>query len=626
MYFQKDKTGTLFEKDRMSGNIGVSSALPAAMANGMHHDESNSHENQWYNQDFEGFRISEHPLYAKRQLRIVCVGAGATGLQFAYKAERLLEKVDLQIYEKNSDIGGTWLENRYPGCTCDIPSHAYQFTWARNPHWSRYYSSSAEIWQYFKDIATKFNLEKYIKFKSSVKSAIWNEEKAQYDLKVETADGTMCDDYCDILISGSGILNSWKYPDIPGLDAFKGKLMHSAAWDPDYDLSGKTVAVIGGGSSAVQLIPSIQPHVQKMTAFLRSGAWITANFGAKYADKDGANFNYSQEQKTEFEKDGNAYSQYCRDVEGELNRKFSLLHTQDKEQLDARSSTTELMAQQLNADPRLTKALIPKFALGCRRMTPGSGYLTSLTKDNVETIHESVVRLTETGVVDESGREHQVDVVVCATGFDTSFTPHFELHGRQGADIKKQFGDFPVGYLGITVENFPNFFSKYFVWFCGGSRPMLTRVTVLIGPNGPASHGSLLQVLEWYTRYVFQMIDKFQSEGIRTFEVKGSVIKDHYNYTHELMKRMVWSSGKPTCLRILAVLDAIIVLTLRFVPHRSMSLLVQKWQSPRARNSDLSRESAALFRAAEKCTMGGLRSHLFVIKQISIFRQRVHIL
>lgn len=161
-----------------------------------------AHENEWYNQDFDGYRVTEQPLHAKRHLRIVCVGAGAAGLQIAYKAERALSDIDLQIYEKNSDVGGTWLENRYPGCTCDIPSHSYQFTWARNPNWSHYYSGSEEIWRYFKDVAVKYGLEKYIRFKSTVDSAVWDEEQGKWKVTVLEPDGTQIEDCCDILISG----------------------------------------------------------------------------------------------------------------------------------------------------------------------------------------------------------------------------------------------------------------------------------------------------------------------------------------------------------------------------------------------------------------------------------------
>ena len=211
-----------------SQNIMVIGGAPDP---GMIPDSDAPHENQWYNgRDFDGYRISESTLHTRRHLRIVCVGAGASGLQLAYKAERLLQDVELQIYEKNGDIGGTWLENRYPGCTCDIPSHSYQFTWARNPNWSHYYSSSEEIWQYFKDVAVKYNLEKYVKFNTAVDSATWDEESGQWKLKLVDPDGAPFDDYCDILFNCSGVLNSWKYPDIPGLDQFKGKFMHSARW------------------------------------------------------------------------------------------------------------------------------------------------------------------------------------------------------------------------------------------------------------------------------------------------------------------------------------------------------------------------------------------------------------
>ncbi|KAF9883658.1 hypothetical protein FE257_003092 [Aspergillus nanangensis] len=481
-----------------------------------------THENSWYNQDFDGYRITEQPLYTKRRLRIICVGAGATGLQLAYKAERLLQNVELQIYEKNTDVGGTWLENRYPGCTCDIPSHSYQFTWARNPNWSHYYSSAPEIWQYFKDVSDRYDLARYIQFQTAVQSAAWDEDQGKWMLQLHGPDGAFADS-CDILVSASGVLNSWKYPDIPGLEKFRGKLMHSATWDGSYDLTGKTVAVIGGGSSAVQIIPSIQPKVKRVTAFLRSPVWITTGFGAKHAGPGGTNFAYSEEQIKTFNEDPASHVQYCRDVEGELNKRFTLMHSLGRDQRNSRDLIAGIMEEQMGHDARLAEKMIPDFALGCRRMTPGSGYLQSLTEANVDVVHESAVELTETGIIDESGVEHNVDVVICATGFDTSFTPHFKVLGRNGAEIHDQFGEFPVGYLAIMAENFPNMF-------------------MFMGPNGPASHSSILPIMEWMTRYAFQVIEKVQTENIKSFEPKRGAIKDLYNHTHELMKRLVWSS------------------------------------------------------------------------------------
>ncbi|PSS16494.1 hypothetical protein M430DRAFT_50875 [Amorphotheca resinae ATCC 22711] len=487
-------------------------------------DEGAVHENEWYNQDFDGYRISEQPLFTKRRVRLVCVGAGASGLQVAYKAERVLKDVDIQIYEKNKDVGGTWLENRYPGCTCDIPSHSYQFSWARNPAWSRFYSSSKEIWQYFKDVATKFDLEKYIKFEHKIESARWNEDRGVWVLSVRAPDHTIFSDECEILVNGSGILNSWKYPDIPGLASFKGKLMHSAQWDDTYDLTGKTVAVIGGGSSAVQIIPCIQPVVKKLIPFLRSPVWITSGFGAKFAGPGGTNFDYSEEQIKSFKEDPEAYDRYCRDLEGELNKRFTLMHLKSNDQKVSRNLVADNMSEQLGYDERLTSHLIPNFGLGCRRMTPGPSYLQSLTRENVEVVARDVTALTENGIVDASGAERKVDVVICATGFDTSFSPHFECIGRDGKSLKDQFGDFPKAYLGVMANNFPNLF-------------------LLIGPSGPASHGSILPILEWHTRYMFDMVVKLQQENIKCFDPKAEAVREFYNHTHELMKRLVWSSA-----------------------------------------------------------------------------------
>ncbi|KAK0109702.1 hypothetical protein ONS95_002381 [Cadophora gregata] len=424
-------------------------------------DSTTAHENPWYNQDFDGFRVSEQPLFQRRPIRLVCVGAGATGLQIAYKAERLLKDVTLQIYEKNSDIGGTWLESRYPGCTCDIPSHCYQFNWHRNPNWSSFYSGAEEIWRYLKEVATTYDLEKYVKFDTAVEKAVWQEEEGVWQLTLVSSDGSRFEDTCEVLVNGTGVLNAWKYPDIPGIKDFEGKLMHSARWDSAYDLKGKTVAVIGGGSSAVQIVPQIQPIVGKLIPFLRSPVWITPGLAAKFAGPGGTNFKYSLSQLKEFNTDPSALDKYCREMEGALNKRFTMLHNESEDQKNSRNLITDLMSKQLNNDPRLTSKIIPNFPLGCRRLIPGSGYLQSLTKENVSVITSSVAKFTKKGVIDETGLEHEVDVVICATGFNVSFVPQFEVIGRGGKSLKEEFGELPKTYLAVTAPEFPNLFCKF---------------------------------------------------------------------------------------------------------------------------------------------------------------------
>lgn len=206
------------------------------------------------------------------------------------------------------------------------------------------------------------------------------------------------------------------------------------------------------------------------------------------------------------------------------------------------------MSTQLNNDPTLTSQLIPDFALGCRRMTPGSGYLQSLTKDNVSVITSSVTKFIEKGVMDETGQEHEVDVVICATGFNASFTPHFEVIGRGGKSLKEEFGEMPKTYLAVTAADFPNLFRMLL-----SSPPLISlrclRITadakyvVLLGSNGPVSHGSVLPIFDWHTRYMFSMIHKLQTENIKSFTPKPACVDEFFNYTHELMKRLAWSAS-----------------------------------------------------------------------------------
>ncbi|KAK4938333.1 hypothetical protein LTR10_021217 [Elasticomyces elasticus] len=483
------------------------------------------HENDWYQSVFssDGYSIQEQPLHACRPMRMLIVGAGAAGLQIAYKALRQLSRVTFTIYEKNADVGGTWLENRYPGCTCDIPSHSYQFSFWRNPDWQSYYAGAEEIRQYLKTFAVQNGLEEFIQFRHTVQETRWDQDKGVWRLKGRRPDGTEFCDEGEILASCHGVLNSWKYPDIPGIDAYKGHVVHSAAWNDNVALTGKRVAVVGGGSSAVQIIPSIQPHVGKLHAFLRSPVWITAGFGAKHAAPGGVNFDYTKEQKEQFARDEGTLDQYCRDVEGELNKRFTLMHLDSVDQTKSREYVAQSMFQKLAGDPRLTSHLIPKYALGCRRMTPGSDYLQSLRKSNVEVVFQSVTEVTETGLVDASGNHTEVDVIVFATGFDTSFTPSYTVLGQNGVDLREQWKISPKAYLSIMADGFPNMFH-------------------FPGPNGPASHGSVLPILEWHTRYMFKVISHMQQTSIKALAPSTRAVSDYYIHTHELLKRTAWSS------------------------------------------------------------------------------------
>lgn len=241
--------------------------------------------------DENGYSIREQPMGTRRKIKVILMGAGASSLNFFKKAEEEMENVDIVCYEKNNDIGGTWLENRYPGCACDIPSVNYQFSW-KIKLWSHYYSYAPEIWEYLKSIERENDfIRKYVKLRHRVESVAWDEEAGLWRLKIRDLEKDhVVEDSAEFFINAGGVLNSWKWPDIQGLHDFKGKLMHSANYEEGYDLSGKKVAVIGCGSSGVQIVAAIQGKVDKLYHWVRSPIWITAGFAQTWAAKNGANF------------------------------------------------------------------------------------------------------------------------------------------------------------------------------------------------------------------------------------------------------------------------------------------------------------------------------------------------
>jgi cation diffusion facilitator CzcD-associated flavoprotein CzcO len=241
--------------------------------------------------DETGYRIREQPYGTKRKLRVVLMGAGASSLNFFKKAEEEMENMDMVCYEKNGDIGGTWLENRYPGCACDIPSVNYQFSW-KIKLWSHYYSFSPEIWGYLKEIERENGfIGKYVKLRHRIERVQWDDGDAVWRFKVRNLEtDELVEDAAEFFVNAGGVLNNWKWPDIPGLHDFKGKLMHSAAYEEGYPLEGKKVAVIGAGSSGVQIVAGVQRKAERIYHWIRSPIWITAGFAQRWAGEDGANF------------------------------------------------------------------------------------------------------------------------------------------------------------------------------------------------------------------------------------------------------------------------------------------------------------------------------------------------
>ncbi|KAL4935626.1 hypothetical protein BDV06DRAFT_234137 [Aspergillus oleicola] len=477
-------------------------------------------------QNSSAYQIIEESSRIGRKIRIIVIGCGASAINLAHEVDISSLDLDLVCYDKNPSIGGTWYENKYPGCGCDIPSINYQFSWAPSPHWSSFYSSAEEILQYFKSVAQDYGLMKYMHLSSKVTDARWDEDDQQWHVKLEKTDGSgvQSDDKAHILINASGVLNKWKWPAISGRESFEGPMLHSANWDDSIQLKDKRVAVIGSGSSAVQIVPNIQPIVGSMKCFIRSQSWVTASFGQRFAGKGGTNFKYNEEQKQVFLNDPKKYLAYRKKIESELNSRFRFILNGSREQAEARAAAERDMRARLAKKPGIADLIVPtNFAVGCRRPTPGAGYLEALCEDNVSVVSQTIQEITPKGIRTADGVEHEFDVIVCATGFDVSWKPAYPTIGRDSRSLSKEWAEAPSTYLSMAVPHFPNYL-------------------IFNGPFGPYGHGSFLPITETLSKHFMQMFRKMSEEGISTFDVKEEAVADFAQHRRLFLPRTAWNS------------------------------------------------------------------------------------
>ncbi|KAF2136375.1 uncharacterized protein K452DRAFT_259191, partial [Aplosporella prunicola CBS 121167] len=469
--------------------------------------------------------LLEQPMHTRRPLKVICVGAGYSGLTLAHKIKheyKLADMVDLTIYEKNTDVGGTWFENRYPGVGCDIPSHAYTFLFEPNPDWSKFYVPGPEIQQYIKRTVKKWGLDEKVQFNSRIVEAVWAESVGKWRVKLEQ-NGVFKEDEADILVNGAGFLNKWKWPSIEGLSDFKGKLVHTANWDDSYDWSDKKVAVIGNGSSGLQCVPAMQPKVSKLVNYVRNPTWVSVNFCADKA-RDGNNFAFSEEEKKRFREDPEHHYQYRKELEASVNGFFYAMCNDHPAQQMLKEACEAQMTERMKDNPALNPSEhIPAFRPGCRRLSPGDGYIEAFKHENCTMEWTPISRITEKGIQTTDGNEEAYDMIVCATGFDTSFVPSWRLVGRGGATLEERWKVNPQAFFAVQVDGMPNYF-------------------MFNGPNCPVSHGSVLTQLSWTCDYILRWAKKIATEDIKSIDPLPASVADFNVYAQEFLKRTVWAN------------------------------------------------------------------------------------
>ncbi|CAI6336779.1 unnamed protein product [Periconia digitata] len=464
--------------------------------------------------------MNSNPIHTERHMRIICVGAGASGLCFAYKLQRSFANFTLTMYDTSPDVGGVWYQNKYPGCECDYEAHNYTYSWEPKADWPQVYASADQIQGYFADFARKYDLYPYCKFNHRVVAADWKEEQGSWQVLVQDETGTTTSTECDILVNATGILSTPKWPDIPQLEKFGGAKMHSGAWDTSLDLTGKKVCLIGNGSSGQQILRAIQPIVSDLTVMIRQPTWVFGPFGEPQRD-------YTAEELQNFKDHPEVLTAKRKRFESRVNSYFGFCQKDSPQQSQIRDHLTKAIREKLG-ELGSTKvdesAVIPKYGVGCRRPTPGIGYIEAITASNVSLVVGRAREATEKGIVDDKGILHEVDVLICATGFDTSHRPPFTLRGSGGKDLATAWRERSTAYLALAVPDMPNYLVFY-------------------GPNNPFGSGPFLATVEAQADYMLKVCDRWQTENVHAFSPKPEVVQELQQHLDSLIAKTVWADS-----------------------------------------------------------------------------------
>eukprot|EP00127_Corallochytrium_limacisporum_P000150 Clim_evm11s6 gene=Clim_evmTU11s6 len=445
-----------------------------------------------------------------RKKSILIIGAGVSGIVAGHHLKHKLGNDLFTIFEKSNGFGGTWRDNCYPGAACDVPSHLYSFSFNLNPYWSRFWAPQPEILAYFEATARKYGLYEHARFNTEVEKMQWLEDRQQW--KVMTKDGDVF--HFDVVISGVGQLNQPSYPNLPGFEKFKGKIMHSARWDKQYGLEGKVVACVGNGASAVQLVPEVAKVAKHLTVFQRSAMWITA--------KGDRPFSWIEKMIFRYVPGAMKFYRYRTWLFGEFMFhaliEGSLLHKIVK-------WVFNLERKWAVKDEKLQKKLTPDYSPGCKRVLITDDYFPAVQRPNCGIEDRHIAALTETGVRLKDGTEMDFDCLIFATGFQTTrFLTPMKVYGKNGVELSAMWQKGAQAYLGLTVSGFPNFFICY-------------------GPNTNLGSNSIIFMVECQCNYIMQCLKKLQNDGKASMDVKQGVYDEYNTQVQEMLKDTVWAAG-----------------------------------------------------------------------------------
>lgn len=441
-------------------------------------------------------------------VRVAVLGAGMSGVCMGIQLLKQGIK-DFVILEKAEAVGGTWRENRYPGIACDVPSHVYSFSFELNPNWSHSYSSGPEIWDYLERTVDKYGLRPYLRFGAEVSDVVFDGKK----WRVAVADGRTI--VADVVVSGLGGLHLPNHAAVDGKESFGGRLFHTAEWPDDADLKGKRVAIIGTGASAAQTLPGIADDVAEVTVFQRSAAWVFPRVARDIPERTRERFRKHPWLMRLYRR----YLWTMLDVMGVLSLKRGGL-------LEKRLKKTALNHLENSVeDPDLRARLTPDYAPGCKRRCISDDYLTTFNRDHVHLCTDAITAIEPGGVRDATGKLHEVDVIIEATGFRPfDITDYVNIAGVGGRRLRDVWSEKIETFRTMMVPGFPNFF-------------------LLLGPNSATGHTSALIMIESAAKYVLRCLALMDREKIEHLDPDPAVVAEYNERLQRDLKNMVFSGG-----------------------------------------------------------------------------------
>ncbi|TXS55582.1 flavin-containing monooxygenase [Streptomyces sp. t39] len=442
-------------------------------------------------------------------VRVAVIGSGFGGLGAAVRLRR--EGItDFVVLERADSVGGTWRDNSYPGCACDVPSHLYSFSFAPNPDWPRTFSGQEHIRAYLEHVTDTFGLRPHVRLNHEVLMMRWDDDAAHWE--IETSRGTLT---ADVVVSATGPLSDPKTPDIPGLADFPGKVFHSARWDHDYDLTGKRVAMIGTGASAIQIVPAIQPKVAALTLFQRTPPWVMPRVDRRISGAE--RWLHRQLPFTGTARRGLLWGIRELQVQAFTKRPGELGLVERLAKANMNKSIK---------DPELRAKLTPSYRIGCKRILLSSTYYPALAQPNVDVVASGLTEVRGSTVVAADGTETEADVIIFGTGFHVTDMPIAErVVGADGITLAEAWKDGMESLRGATAAGFPNWMT-------------------IIGPNTGLGNSSMILMIESQLNYLADYMRQLDVLG------EGSVLSPRPSAVHawnrrvqQRMERTVWNTG-----------------------------------------------------------------------------------